>query len=67
MSEGPKIEGPTSKPYERWRVDADGARIQLLASGNTRDDLRHIRRRLDWHYQVYFKGRPMVTENPDPK
>jgi hypothetical protein len=58
MMTGEKIEDPYS-PFELWRVDSKGERIERLAAADARDGLRHVRRRLDWHYQIYHKGKPV--------
>ncbi len=54
------IEGPFSKPYELWRVDSKKERIERLWSADCIEELLKIRRRADWHYEIYHCGKPLV-------
>jgi hypothetical protein len=49
-----EIEREPSYPMQLYRVDNEGHDIELLAEGNTEDDLWKLhKRRWDYRYQIY--------------
>jgi hypothetical protein len=53
--EGMPIEANLPKPYELWRLYANGERCELLMEGNTREELK-FRHRKDFRTAIYYKG-----------
>jgi hypothetical protein len=54
------VEGQPSKPWVLWRVSSiDGRQIERVAKGDTREELSKAKRRLDWSYKIYHKGKPV--------
>ena len=53
--EGMPIEGNLPKPYQLWRLYASGNRCELLAEGDTREELK-FRRHTDYRTAIYYKG-----------
>jgi hypothetical protein len=54
------IEGAPSKAYKLYRTGLNGEIIGLVAEADTLEELGKLHmRRLDWHYKLYHKGKPM--------
>jgi hypothetical protein len=48
------------KPWALWRVSPiDGRQIERVAERDTREELSHAKRRLDWRYKVYRNRKPV--------
>jgi len=55
-----EIQGAPTKAYRLYRTQPDGEIISLVAEADTREELGKLhRRRLDWHYRIYHKRKPV--------
>jgi len=61
--EGMPIEGNPSKPYQLWRLYANGQKCELLVEGDTREELK-FRPRNDYRTAVYYKGQRLERKRP---
>ena len=61
--EGVPIERNPPKPYQLWRLYVSGKRCELLAEGDTREELKFKGRK---HYRtaLYYKGERIAQEGP---
>jgi hypothetical protein len=53
------------KPYRLWHVDGWGEFVAMVAEADTVDEIKKVRRRLDWRYQITRNGTP-VDETGSP-
>jgi len=52
--------GAPSKAYRLYRTGLKGEIIGLVAEADTLEELSRLHmRRLDWHYRIYHKGKPV--------
>jgi hypothetical protein len=58
--DGMTIPGEPMKPWALWRINpVDGRQLERVAEGETREELRGAKRRLDWRYKVYHNRKPV--------
>lgn len=50
------IEGIQSKPYRLYRVH-NREIIEQVSEADTLEEIRAVRRRGDWSYAIYYKGK----------
>jgi len=55
--EQPKIE--TAKAYRLWRVARQGEFVAVVAEADTFEEIKRVRRRADWRYQMTRRGAPI--------
>jgi hypothetical protein len=55
--EQPKI--ATAKAYRLWRVAGQSEFVAAVAEADTFEEIKRVRRRLDWRYQITHHGAPI--------
>jgi hypothetical protein len=57
--EGTKIEGEGAKPYRLWHVTGRSEFVAVVAEAETFQEIKKVRRRRDWRYQITRNGAPI--------
>ncbi len=62
MTDNLTIEGePDPKPFKLVQVDSDGNFVSQVGEYVTLEEMRAVRRRLDWHYAEYEGRRKLAS------
>jgi hypothetical protein len=56
----------TSKQYRLWHVNGQSEFVAMVAEADTFEQLKTVRRRPDWRYQVTRAGMPIDDETGFP-
>jgi hypothetical protein len=56
----------TSKQYRLWHVNGQSEFVAVVAEADTFEELKTVRRRPDWRYQVTRDGMPIDDETGFP-
>jgi hypothetical protein len=51
--------GEPSKPFRLWHVDGASEFVAVVAEADSFAEIKKVRRRRDWRYQVTHDGRPI--------
>jgi hypothetical protein len=49
----------TSRAYRLWHVGSNNEFIAVVAEADSFDEIRKVRRRADWRYQITCDGKPI--------
>jgi hypothetical protein len=49
----------TPKTYRLWHVDGDNEFVAAVAEADSFEEIRKVRRRTDWRYQITCDGKPV--------
>jgi hypothetical protein len=61
-----EIEGSRSKAYRLWHVTGRGEFVAAVAEADTFEEIKKVRRRLDWRYQITREGMPIDEKTGYP-
>jgi hypothetical protein len=61
-----ELEGELSKPYRLWHVTGHNEFVAVVAEADRFDEIKKVRRRLDWRYQVTRNGMPIDANTGYP-
>jgi hypothetical protein len=59
INEDMQAAGALSKPYRLWHADGRSEFVAVVAEADTLEELRRVRRRPDWRYQITHNGMPV--------
>jgi hypothetical protein len=55
----------TPKTYRLWHVDGNNEFVAVVAEADSFEEIRKVRRRADWRYQITCDGNP-IDDNGFP-
>jgi len=55
-----EAEGASAKPYRLWHVSGPNEFVAVVAAADSFDEIRQVRRRADWRYQITRDGAPVA-------
>jgi hypothetical protein len=58
--------GEGAKPYRLWHVSGRSEFVAVVAEAETFDEIRKVRRRRDWRYQITCNGKPVDEKTGFP-
>jgi hypothetical protein len=61
-----KIEGAEAKPYRLWHVSGRSEFVAVVAEADTFQEIKRVRRREDWRYQITRWGKPIDEKTGFP-
>jgi hypothetical protein len=61
-----KFEGAGAKPYRLWHVSGRSEFVAVVAEAETCQEIRKVRRRQDWRYQITRDGKPIDEKTGFP-
>jgi hypothetical protein len=64
--EGTKIEEEGAKPYRLWHVTGRSEFVAVVAEAETFQEIKKVRRRQDWRYQITRNGQPIDEKTGFP-
>jgi hypothetical protein len=56
----------SDKPYRLWHVSGQNEFVAVVADADTFDEIRQVRRRSDWRYQITCNGAPVDEKTGYP-
>jgi hypothetical protein len=59
-------EGLTGKPFRLWHVDGQNEFVAVVAEADSFEEIRKVRRRPDWRYQITRDGTTIDHETGFP-
>jgi hypothetical protein len=54
-----KSDGAGAKPYRLWHVNGRSEFVAVVAEAETFQEIKKVRRRQDWRYQITRDGKPI--------
>jgi hypothetical protein len=57
--DGALKDGPPEKSFRLWHVQGTGEFVAFVAEADTFEEIKKIRRRADWRYQITHNGSPI--------
>ena len=59
VNEDMEAEGAFSKPYRLWHAEGQSEFVAVVAEADSLEEIRNVRRRRDWRYQITRNGMPI--------
>lgn len=66
VDEQAEFEGGGGKPYRLWHVNGRSEFVAIVAEGETFQEIKKVRRRRDWRYQITRDGKPIDEKTGFP-
>jgi hypothetical protein len=61
-----EIEDQPSRQYRLWHVTGRNEFVAVVAEADTFEEIKKVRRRRDWRYQITRKGMPIDEKTGFP-
>ena len=59
-------DGALAKDFRLWHVNPHNEFVAVVAEADSFEEIRKVRRRKDWRYQITRKGRPIDLQTGFP-